>query len=82
MIVSVRKSGGPLSTMPGHGRLALALVATMALSTPLVACSEHRPLKPSCRAGYVADWDHDDHEWECERSRSQSGGNSGTRRRH
>ncbi|MEX5636760.1 hypothetical protein [Parafrankia sp. FMc2] len=76
----MRDSGWSPRLVGGRGRVALALVSVLAFSSGLAACSDNRPPKPTCRAGYVADWDDDDNEWECERRRSGSDSSSRTRR--
>ncbi|MEX5707328.1 hypothetical protein AB1484_03165 [Parafrankia sp. FMc6] len=76
MTVSVLSSGRPARLGGIRARVALTLVTVLGLSSGLAACSD-RPPKPSCRAGYVAEWDDDDHEWECERRTSSSSGTGG-----
>ncbi|KJE24044.1 hypothetical protein FF36_01733 [Frankia torreyi] len=62
-------------------RLAGLLVAAVALAPVLTSCGDNRPPKPRCQAGYQADWDGDDHEWECERKGSHSSHSTGHRTR-
>ncbi|EIV93813.1 hypothetical protein FraQA3DRAFT_3526 [Frankia sp. QA3] len=61
----------------------LAAVA-LALAPVLTSCSDHRPPKPRCQTGYHAEWDDDDHEWDCERKGSHTSHSTGhrTRSRH
>ncbi|WP_230203090.1 hypothetical protein [Parafrankia discariae] len=77
MTVSVLSSDRPVRPGGTRARVVLTLVTVLGLSSGLAACSD-RPPKPSCRAGYVAEWDDDDHEWECERRASSSSGTSGS----
>ncbi|MCM3921498.1 hypothetical protein ND748_07430 [Frankia sp. AiPs1] len=62
-------------------RLVGLLVAMVALAPVLTSCGDNRPPKPRCPAGYQADWDGDDHEWECERKGSHSPHSTGHRTR-
>lgn len=72
----------PRTSGRGTGRVALLLVGVLTASSGLAACSDSkRPPKPTCKAGYVADWDDDDNEWECERKSSGSG-DSNRNRKH
>ncbi len=64
-----------------RARLAGLLVTTVALAPVLTSCANNRPPKPTCQSGYQANWDGDDHRWECEPKTSRSGGSSGHRTR-
>ncbi len=55
-----------------RARVTGVTLVAVALSPVLTSCGQDRPPKPRCQAGYYAEWDNDDHEWECERSGSHS----------
>lgn len=78
--MSFRGASGRAS-LPGiRRRVALVVTAALVCLPGAAACSDgKRPPKPSCPSGYVAEWDDDDNEWECERKDSRNGSGKGSR---